>query len=348
MRAGPRRRIAADPWIAGAAWLALALSAGCAASGSSVSNVSGAGGSQGGAGGKGLGGASGGGIGAGGTLAGGGGAGSGGTSTGTSGAGGGAGGAGAGAGGSGAGNGGSAGAITGGTGSGGSGGAAVTPCSPRPGLLFCDTFEADAPGAPPAPWTTSINGSGTVTIDGNSPARSGTKSVHIQDGTNDYDTLLALHDAAILPSVTGRFYLRFYIRLAAPMTMGHNSFVLGDLYASPGSGNSLRFSEDNQMIAESIMGDAQGAMSNNNYYNDGKIGVAFAAGEWTCVELLLDHAAPEIDVWVGDVEVPGLHSTAWKIDAYDYLRFGFEKYAGPASEIWYDDIAVGTQKIGCN
>ncbi len=53
-------------------------------------------------------------------------------------------------------------------------------------------------------------------------------------------------------------------------------------------------------------------------------------------------------MWVNGTEVPDLHSTAWKIDAYDYLRFGFEKYAGPASDLWYDDIAIGTQPIGCN
>ncbi|HVV51856.1 MAG TPA: hypothetical protein VHO06_19465, partial [Polyangia bacterium] len=228
------------------------------------------------------------------------------------------------------------------------GGAAAGHCGARSGLLFCDDFEADAPGAPPAPWTTSIIGSGTVTVDGTDPAASGTKSVHVQDADGDYDTLLALHDAAVLPSTTGRLYVRFYIRLAAPMTAGHNSFVLGDLYASPGDAGSLRFSEDNQMLAESIGGDARGAMSNNNFYNDGKIGAGFTAGQWACVELLLDHAAPEIDVWLNGAEIPDLKSTAWAIDAYDYLRFGFEKYAGPGSELWYDDIAIGTQPIGCN
>jgi hypothetical protein len=338
MSSVPPSVAAASRSAALAACLASALWLGCAGSGSTGSGSGGAGNGPGGTTGSGA--ATG--AGAGGDLGAGGAAGTAGTTTGgTTG---------------GDGVAGTAGAAPGGTiGSGGGtgggapgGGGVVNPCSPRPGLLFCDTFEADPPGAPPAPWTTSINGSGTVTIDGTSPAHSGTRSVHIQDGSNDYDTLLALHDAAILPSTTGRLYVRFYIRLAAPMTMGHNSFVLGDLYASQGSGNFLRFSEDNQMIAESVMGDAEGAMSNNAYYNDGKIGVGFAAGQWTCVELLLDHGAPEIDVWVEDVEVPDLHSTAWKIDAYDYLRFGFEKYAGPASELWYDDIAIGTQKIGCN
>jgi hypothetical protein len=30
------------------------------------------------------------------------------------------------------------------------------------------------------------------------------------------------------------------------------------------------------------------------------------------------------------------------------LRFGFEKYAGPESEIFYDDLAIGSEPIGCN
>jgi hypothetical protein len=218
----------------------------------------------------------------------------------------------------------------------------------RPGMVFCDDFEADAPGVPPAPWTTE-GAASEVTIDGTNPANSGSKSVHVQPGSNDYDTFLALHGTAALPVSGGKLYLRFFIRLAQPMTAQHNTFVRADLYAAPGNGNNLLFSEDNQMIMESIGGDGQSAMSNNSYYSDGNmIGVHFDQGKWACVEILLDHDTPAIDVWVNSVVVPDLHSTAWKIDAYDYLRFGFEKYAGPASDIWYDDIAFGTQPIGCN
>jgi hypothetical protein len=52
--------------------------------------------------------------------------------------------------------------------------------------------------------------------------------------------------------------------------------------------------------------------------------------------------------WVEGVDVPGLHVTHLAHENYDALRFGFEKYAGPASDIWYDDIAIGTQQLGCN
>ena len=255
--------------------------------------------------------------------------------------------------GSGGSSGGSSGAVghagSGGASQGGTGGSSsASHCGARPGMVFCDDFEADAPGAPPAPWTTE-SAAGEVTVDGTNPAESGSKSVHVQPTSNDYDTFLALHGVTALPVSGGKLYLRFFIRLAQPMTAQHNTFVRADLYAAPGNGNNLLFSEDNQMIVESIGVDSQGAMSNNGYYSDGNmIGPHFVQGQWACVEILLDHTTPAIDVWVDSVEVPDLHSTAWKIDAYDYLRFGFEKYAGPVSDLWYDDIAFGTQPIGCN
>ena len=352
-----RRGVAA--LLARGLWFGALLLVGCAGSGTGGSSTGGSGGSVSATGGSGTGGATGsGGVGTGGSATGGqlgsGGSGTGGT-TGGSGGGSGAKGTGGAAGSSGkggsVGSGGSSGGSSGagGHGSGGAsqggigGSSAASHCGARPGMVFCDGFEADAPGAPPAPWSTSINGSSSavVTIDATDPAAGGTKSVHIQDGPNaaDYQTLLALHDASVLPVAGGRLYVRFYIRLAAPMTADHNAFVLGDLFASQGNGNNLIFGEQNQMLGESINNDGQGATS--------KIG-SIPAAVWTCVELLLDHNGPEVDVWVNGTEISDLHSTAWKVDAYDYLRFGFVKFGGPSSEIWYDDIAFGTQPIGCN
>jgi hypothetical protein len=367
---GPPKHLLARGRLPRLARLSLVLLLGCAQSGSPAGgaggNGSGGGGSgEGGRGGSvGSGGATGGtgaegggsggsatgGIGGSGGSATGGIGGSGGSATGAGGtivsSGGGSGGSASAGGGGGHANGGGA-AGSGGAAGGGTGGVGTSHCGARPGLVFCDDFEADAAGTPPSPWTTTESAPTEVTVDGTHPSASGTKSIHVVTTSNDYDTFLALHDSSVLPVAGGKLYLRFYIRLAMGMTMGHNTFVRGDLYASPGTGNNLLFSEDNYMIMESINNDGQAAMSNNNYYTDGKIGANVTAGVWTCVELLLDHNTPAIDVWVNGTEVPDLHQTKWGIDAYDYLRFGFEKYAGPASELWYDDIAVGTQPIGC-
>jgi len=241
----------------------------------------------------------------------------------------------------GAGRGGGAGTAAGGAGGGGN------PCAARTGLRFCDDFESKAAGTFPtaAPWV--LQG-GTVTIDATTPAHSGSKSVRVHATDTDYDTLFVLHDATILPAPNGRFFLRAYMRLSRAMAGGHNTFIIADPYAMQGTGNNLRIGEMNAMLMYTIMGDGHGALSNQNFYNDGKPGVAFAPSTWVCLEVLIDHARPEIDVWVDGVEVPDLHHTDWALDTYDSLRFGFEKYAGPAIDIWYDDIAIGTERIGCN
>jgi hypothetical protein len=281
-----------------------------------------------------------------------GGAGTGGGSGGTAGGGGasagngGRGGSAGGQGGTGGGNAGRGGAA--GTAAGGTGGGAANPCSTRTGLRFCDTFESKTVGAftAAAPWVLQA-GAGAITIDGTTPAHSGTKSVHVHAADTDFDTLFVVHDSTILPAPNGRFFLRAYLRLSRAMAGGHNSYIIADPFAMQGTGNNLRIGEMNAMLMYTIMGDGHGALSNQNFYNDGKPGVAFAPSTWVCLEVLIDRAKPEIDFWVDGVEVPDLHHTDWALDNYDSIRFGFEKYAGPAIDIWYDDIAIGTERIGC-
>ena len=229
-----------------------------------------------------------------------------------------------GTGGSNGGRGGGAGTAAGGT------GGATDPCAARSGLRFCDTFESKSVGtfATAAPWV--LQG-GTVTIDGTTPAHSGSKSVRVHATDTDYDTLFVLHDATILPAPNGRFFLRAYMRLSRAMAGGHNAFIIADPYAMQGTGNNVRIGEMNAMLMYTIMGDGHGALSNQNFYNDGKPGVAFTPSTWVCLEALIDHTRPEIDVWVDGTEVPDLHHTDWPLDTYDSVRFGFEKYAGPAS-----------------
>ena len=241
----------------------------------------------------------------------------------------------------------------GGTGAGGvaglGGGTAVDPCAARAGLRFCDDFEAVVAGGPPsAPRWSAIAGGGAVVVDATAPAHSGTRSVRVSPVDAGFQTFLVFHDASVLPTATGKFFLRFYLRLAQPMTTGHNTFVVADLFAQPGGGNALRLGEQVAMLMMTVGGDAHGYLSNQNYYNDGKLGVVFTPGAWTCVELSLDPAATTIDVWVDGHEVPDMHPVDIQQDHYDDLRFGLEKYAGPVSDIWYDDVAIGSERIGCN
>jgi hypothetical protein len=228
-----------------------------------------------------------------------------------------------------------------GTSGGGAGGGGNPSCATRPGLIFCDDFEAATPGSTPSatPWSTSmVASSGTVTIDGAMSTPGGQRSVHISDSATDYDTLLVLHAASILPTSTGRFYVRFFARFGSALSTGHNTFVLADIFTKQGQGNNFRFGEDSGYLEYTTLGDSNAGHAT---------GLTIAPNSWTCLEILLDHTKPEVDVWIDGAEIADMHHTNYPLDNYDNVRFGYEKYAGPAMEIWYDDIAIGTQQIGC-
>lgn len=229
----------------------------------------------------------------------------------------------------------------------GSAGSSSDPCSERPGLLFCEGFENVADGALPDDprWTSTIIGEGTLGVDA-TLGHTGDKSLLVHGVS--FQTLLTFHDASILPPASGRLFVRAFVRLAEPMTGGHNTFIIADTAAAPGQGNAARVGEMAEMLMMTVTGDTHGALSNDNHYTDGLPGVVFPPDEFVCLELLFDSTAQEINTWVGGVEVPDLHRTDWPVDPYDALRFGFEQYAGPASDIWYDDIAIGTEPIGCD
>jgi hypothetical protein len=219
-------------------------------------------------------------------------------------------------------------------------------CSARAGLTFCDTFEAHPAGAAQAlaPWTPAVNGDGEVVID-DQVAHAGTHSLKVHG--SGFSTFLVLNGGGF-PPTTGPLHVRLFMRLAEAMTGGHNTFLVADTQAAPGAGNSFRFGEMNAMLMYTVSGDTHGALANENYYTDHLPGAALAPLAWSCVELVLDHQKPEVAVSLDGVSVTDLHHVDWALDAYDTLRFGFEKYAGPVSDVWYDDIAVGTAPLGCN
>jgi len=195
----------------------------------------------------------------------------------------------------------------------------------------------------PARWVIERIGEGTVVID-STIAHSGTKSVHVtQVGYNAFATLKG---ASLFPTGS-RFYLRVFMRLATPMTGGHNTYFIAGLAATPGAPYEMRLGVMNSMLMiNQPMGD-RGFLANQNFYNDGLPGAALPVGTFSCVEVFFDPPNDTIDVWLDDMPIADLSRTDWQQETFDVVRFGFERYAGPDSEIWYDDVAIGTQKIGC-
>lgn len=84
--------------------------------------------------------------------------------------------------------------------------------------------------------------------------------------------------------------------------------------------------------------------------------------KWTCVEwaIVKNSTHDEMHGWVNGTQVlEATQQSDWQniktnnfatADATKFISFGWRKFgSGPnVSSIWFDDIAVGTSRIGCN
>jgi hypothetical protein len=85
------------------------------------------------------------------------------------------------------------------------------------------------------------------------------------------------------------------------------------------------------------------------------------APTWSCVEFHFDEDAGTIDTWVDEKEVPGLveNGTAtpdgsaewlrvanWKPSLSDF-QLGWESYGGQTMTLWFDDVAIASERIHC-
>jgi hypothetical protein len=88
------------------------------------------------------------------------------------------------------------------------------------------------------------------------------------------------------------------------------------------------------------------------------------AGKWTCIEWMIDRTKPELHIWLDgtpqtEVDVTGSAGTCsagtaatWTgPEHFTELDLGFEMWGsdgGPGAwEAWYDEFAIGTQRLGC-
>jgi hypothetical protein len=131
------------------------------------------------------------------------------------------------------------------------------------------------------------------------------------------------------------------------MASGHNTYLILDRNAAPGAGAAVRLGEQSTMLSLTVGGDSHGSLSNAMFSQDQILGPRLLAQKWACLEGYFNSGQSEIDFWLDGVEIPAFHHKDWPADDYDTVRFGFEKYAGPELEIWFDDIAISAAPIGC-
>jgi hypothetical protein len=239
---------------------------------------------------------------------------------------------------------------------------AAPPAGPLPcaALPLCDGFESVAAGAAPDPALWSIaqpdcSGSGTLAVD-DSQAHSGKHSMKVNGGGGYCDHIF-IANASVIGGLGPQIYTRLFVRFGAPLGAGHVTFLA--MKDSADMGGDVRMGGQDMVLMYNRESD-DATLPVLSPTGTGE-SVAPAADVWTCIESHFDEAAGTIDTWVDGNEVAGLVengtptpdvSTQWLSDAgwkpsLADFRIGWESYSGQTMTLWFDDVALAAQRIGC-
>lgn len=241
----------------------------------------------------------------------------------------------------------------------GSAGAGVTCASP--GLLFCEDFESAALGAASSTkWTNDVL-NGALTID--ATHAQGTRALHVHTDGNGR----ALIRVTAFSPPANSFYGRARVWATAfPTAPNYAHFTMVEAAAAGGTGGVVR-PIGGQFIPKTDVPDAGrslwGVGSDGGATGDWtnwKTAAPAEAGRWLCMEWQLRAADSTVNVWIDGVARPELTvsktshggtNVDFVFPTITQIWFGWWLYqAGPTPasfDVWFDDIALGTSKIGC-
>jgi hypothetical protein len=235
---------------------------------------------------------------------------------------------------------------SGGGGSGNAGGSSVA--------LFTDDFEAAT--LKPA-WVPRINGGGSFELS-TAQKHGGAQSLHAKRN-NGYSTLLAVEGAPVFPAPQNTFFGRVWLRVSGSQSTGKLStqhliwMEAGDVT-----------NDTHEVRIGANLGYLQ-----VNWYRNGEVDLrapdaGLTLDAWHCLEFKMGN--DELEVWLDDARVDALSTTNWVevgqgnggvqasspmsqwSPTYAAFRLGWELSAGDENgDIFYDDVALGHARLGC-
>jgi hypothetical protein len=222
--------------------------------------------------------------------------------------------------------------------------------------LLCESFEDVADGAPPNPaiWTRTSN---DIVVDSTRAARGGKKSLHIPPLLSGAKYI---RENKTIAAMGTAFYGRMYVWIdrqptEKPATLYHWTMLSADELPDYNAGKVIR-----------LGGHIEGAGTNWMRFNfqthnmPGETGLSdqqqiLKTKQWYCVEFYYSLPDNEARIWLDGVEDPKLH---WKGPmggytfpaAVSWMTFGWAEYQAAKTpwDVWIDEIAIDTKKIGCN
>jgi hypothetical protein len=228
-----------------------------------------------------------------------------------------------------------------------------------PDLLFCDDFESYALGAATSDrWTTETS-AGALAID-DSQAR-GTRALHVHTDGNGHaairvpfsppgNSAFARMHVYVTAFPTAPTFAHFTLVEAAGTSAGLIRPVGGQFVPPPNSGSD---------VGRSLWGVGSDGGPTGDW-TDWQPAAPAEAGRWLCLEWELRAAGNAIDVYLDGTLVPELsvsqndhggNPVDFVFPTFTSMWFGWQLYQGGPTpseyDLWIDDIAIGTSRIGC-
>jgi len=239
-----------------------------------------------------------------------------------------------------------------------SGDGAAPPVCSDTALLFCDDFESYAVGPAKGgkwmPGTASTKDA--LTID--TAHVRGTKSLHVHVDANEF----AYIKLSGFNPPNNSFFGRVFVWVTAfPTAPPYAHFTLVETAGQPSSAGVIRpiggQYDPQGNAADWGVGTDQGPTGD---WTNWKSSAPAKAGAWLCLEWQMAAADNAINVWIDSVAKPELsvstknhggNNVDFVFPTFQTIWFGWWLYQAnptPAQyDLWYDDVVLGTKRIGC-
>jgi hypothetical protein len=218
-------------------------------------------------------------------------------------------------------------------------------------LLVCEDFEDIAVGGVPDPavWTIDKGAGATVSVD-DQQFRHGKHALHLHTLPSDNRALLHVTKIFPLPGGKNSIYGRANFMIGAGLNVpkDHTNFLEASGKVNGQDGN-YRYGAANAKFFAN--------------YNPGDPGessqTSVPVGTWACFEWAFLGDTNEMRFWIDGKELPdlavpptGVNGTVWTAPKFDSFYFGWITYATDTAsdhyDVWYDDVALDTARIGCD
>ncbi|WP_437605804.1 hypothetical protein WMF20_32655 [Sorangium sp. So ce834] len=168
----------------------------------------------------------------------------------------------------------------------------------------------------------------------------GARSLHVKPGGGGYDWRMLS-----VPAPGPTFWVRLYVRSSVDLGQSdHNAYFQAMTgTGEPNEGDNVEVAEQYCQIVLNLHDDVVLPMGGD--FRCGSGGASLPKDQWHCMEAYFDGTKGDVQIYANGTKI--IDKTGWKKLDFKTFSFGYLGFHGPARSMWYDDVAVAPERIGC-